>query len=326
MPLTLTDLKLYGSAVMPDDNAVTNIGGAIATSKKADFSDFAGLMQVVSSSAGDTTQTVQVFYRDASGALLNETKTLNGLTPVTYVANIERLLKGVKTGSAGGNIALENQSAERSGTLQNGTLNTVTLDVGASAVDGFYNGMIIRLTGGPGANQINQIIDYVGATKIATLQDIWRGTIPTAATTFRIATGFFFERNPNEISEVRRVFYDASANAPGGGAVDFFDKIFFMNASNAGSLLTAQVVESLDPSGKITFGLDSVVNGTSSNGAGNNRKVAPSGIVFGSTPVDVPGSNLNAGSNIGVWLKLSLADGDAAQKTSYTPQLAGTTV
>ncbi len=324
MSLTLTDLKLYGSASMPDDNTPTNIGGAIALTKKVDFSDINGTVQIVSSSGSDTTQTVQLFYRDITGALLNETRTLNRLTPVLFSAAAERILKGIKSATTNGAVALESQTAVRTGTAQSGAVNTITLDAGASAVDGFYNGNIIRLTGGTGANQINEIVDYSGTTKVAIVQDYWHGSAPDATTTFRISQGFFYDKLPNEILEVRRPFYNSAANAPGGGAVNFYDKVFFLNSSNANALLSAAVTKFADATARVTFGLESIVNGTNSNGAGNNRTVAPSGVAFNSTTSpSFPGVNLNAGSSIGVWLKLALADGDIALKATLTMQLTG---
>lgn len=326
MPLTLTDIKLYGSASMPDDNTPTNIGGAIDRSKKPAFTDFTGTAQLVSSSGGDTTQQVTISYRISTGAIQTEAKTVTGTTPVLYVASIERLLKGVKNATSGGHMAVEAQVAERQATAQAGsTANTLRLDAGASAVNGFYNGMVVRLISGTGAFQLNEVIDYNGSTKDATLRDYWHGSIPDGTTVFRLAKGFFFDRLPFEILEVRRIHYDASSNPLGGGGVNFHDKLFFVNSSNAGALLTATVVESADPSGKMSFGLEAVVNGTGGNGAGNNRTVAPSGITFASTSVLVPGSNLNAGSSIGVWMRLSLAEADAPQKTTVTMQLTGST-
>jgi hypothetical protein len=325
MPLTLTDLKLYGSAQMPDNNTPTNIGGAIALTKKVSFADFVGSAQLVSGSSGDTTQTVQLFYRDPTGALLNETKTVTGTTPVLYMANIDRLMKGIKSATSGGPFALENQTATRQNTAQAGGANgTIILDAGASAVNSFYNGQVIRLISGTGAFQINEIIEYNGTTKVASLRDYWHGSLPDATTVFRVAPGFFFDKLPNEVLEVRRVFYDTSSNALGGGQANFYDKVFFQNASNVNALLTAQVVKAADPSGNVAFGLEATVNGTGDNGA-NNRTVAPAGISFATTPVWVPNSTLNAGSSIGVWLRLQLAEAAPAQKTSVTMQLTGST-
>lgn len=53
------------------------------------------------------------------------------------------------------------------GTAQAGAADTITLDVGASAVDGYYNGMVITITAGTGNGQAGVIYDYDGTTKVA---------------------------------------------------------------------------------------------------------------------------------------------------------------
>jgi len=324
MPIKLSELKWYGSATMPDDDTVLNIGGAIATSKKVMFTDVNGGVQILSSSAGDTTQTVQLFYRDAGGSLLNETKTLSGTTPVVYTATPERLLKAIKSATTAGDVVLEATTVERTGTAQAGAADTITLDAGASAVDNFYNGMIVRLTGGTGSGQIREIVGYVGATKVATVSRPW-GTNPDATSVFRVVKGIYFDLSPAEILEVRRPWYNAAANAPGGGAVDYYEKLFAKNTHGTLTLTSAKVIESADPTAKVTFGLAATVNDTGGNGGGNNRKVAPAGVTFASTDANVPTGQLTATQAIGTWIKLSLLDGDVAIKSTYTPILQGNT-
>jgi hypothetical protein len=308
---------------MPDDETPTAIGGAIATNRKPCFQDLAGLFQAVSSAGGDTTQTVTVSYRTTAGVIASEVKTLTGLTPVAFVANADRLLKALKSATTTGDVAVESQTAERSNTAQVGGLaNQIILDAGASAVDSFFNDYIIRITGGTGVGQIRQIKAYVGATKLATVNWPWT-TQPDGTSTFRISLGMLFDRQPYEITEVRRVFYNAAALAPGAGAVSFYDKLFYVNSSSGFALLAATVSKAAG-STKVSFGLAATINDAGTNGGGNNRTVAPAGITFATTPVAVPGTDLLAGSTIGVWLKLALDDGDAAQKTSVTMQLQGT--
>jgi len=316
---------------MPDDDTPTEIGGAIDTDKKVMFIDIGsadGGMQIVSSDAGDTMDDVEVFYRDATGVLLSENNTLNGQTPDVYAATPERVLKAIKSGSTAGDIALESVTAVRSNTAQAGGANDeIILDAAASAVDGFYNGMVVRLTGGTGQFQIREVVAYTGATKKARVNRIWTAN-PDATTTFKISKGILFEKTPFEILEVRRPFYNASANAPGGGAVAYYEKIFCANTHATLTLTAAKVIESSDPSTKITFAKETVNDGTGTNGVGNNRKVAPSAGVsaFDSADKDVNGLQLDAAETMGVWLKLSLDDGDSAQKTTYTPRLRGNTV
>jgi hypothetical protein len=81
----------------------------------------------------------------------------------------------------------------RSGTAQAGAAGTITLDSSASAVDDFYNGCIVQTTGGTGGgggsgklnNQARVITDYVGSTKIATVEPNWE-TTPDNTTTFKV--------------------------------------------------------------------------------------------------------------------------------------------
>lgn len=322
MSLTRSDLKIYGSAVMPDDDTPTDIGKAIATNRKPCFQDLAGTFQALSSAGGDTTQTVTVSYLDTNGVLQVEVKTLTGTTPVLYTANADRLLKAIKSATSTGDVALESQTATRTGTAQGGSFNSITLDAGASAVDEFFDDYIVRITAGTGSGQIRQIKGYVGATKVATVSWPW-ATTPDGTSQFRISLGMFFDRQPAEITEVRRIHYQASASAPGGGAKNYYDKCFYQNGSNGLALLTATIKKLSDPSGFLSFGLEAIINGTGGNGAGNNRQVAPSGVVFDSADKVVPGTNLFAGSTIGLWMKLALPDGGAAQKTTVTMSLTG---
>jgi hypothetical protein len=327
MPIKLSELKWRGSASMPDDDTPVAIGGAIALDKKAHFQDVNGTVQGVSSAAGDTTQTITVSGRDATGAIVAPVITLNGLTAVTNAQSFERLLKAVKSATTTGDVAIEAQTAERTGTAQAGSADDLTLDTGASGVDGTYDFMVLRLTGGTGSGQIREIIRYTGADKKALVSRPWTVT-PDATSVFRVSKGFYFDKSPDEIMQVRRPFYNAAANAPGGGAVDYHEKLFAKNTHGSLALLSAKVAELADPSASVSFALETTVNGTGTNGGGNNRKVAPSSGIggFDSTEKDVPGTQLTAGQAIGVWLKLSLADGGAALKTTYTPRLKGNTV
>ena len=76
----------------------------------------------------------------------------------------------------------------RTGTAQAGAATTITLDSGASAVDDFYIGCYVNITNNSPANVLGQcrtIIDYVGSTKVATIDSAW-GTNPSVLSTFEI--------------------------------------------------------------------------------------------------------------------------------------------
>lgn len=58
-----------------------------------------------------------------------------------------------------------------------GAAGTITLAVGSSAVDDFYNGQIIAISNGTGAGQVRTVTGYVGTTRVATIDVAWT-TIP----------------------------------------------------------------------------------------------------------------------------------------------------
>lgn len=72
------------------------------------------------------------------------------------------------------------------GTATAGALNSITLAAGASSVNGFYNGMILRITAGTGAGTVALITAYVGSTKVATLLPLSGSVTPTATSAYSI--------------------------------------------------------------------------------------------------------------------------------------------
>lgn len=322
MSIVASDLKWYGSAVMPDDDVTTAIGGAIDTSKKVEWFESQGLHQIISATAD--TQNVTIFYKDFTGTILSEVHALNGTTPVSFTANMERLLKAVKAGTTTGDVAVENQVATRTGTAQAGFVESITLDAGASVTDGFYNGMVIRITSGTGANQIGEIIAYNGTTKVAEVSKAW-AVQPDATSVFRISTGMVFEKTPFEILQVRRPFYAASTDVPGGVDRDYYEKIFFSNRHVSIALTTAQIVEFANVSGLVSFGLPATANDANTNGGGNNRRVAPGGITFDTLTKNVPGGQVTSSTSMGVWLKFHRAAGAPAINTVVVMRGTGQT-
>ena len=330
MSILLSDLLLYGAATIPDDDTLTNIGGAALKSAKYDFTDIGAAMMGLSDNGGDTSQTLQIYYRDAAGNYLSETKTLTGQTGVNFTAVPERLEKGIKSGTTAGNIALVTQTPfydSGSAKIAAAAAQTVTLDAAASAVDQAYRGMILLIKGGTGQYQLRQIVDYIGATKVATLNAVWAVNPSATDSTYAIYQGFFFNKVPNEILQVRRPFIGVIANAAGGADKDYFEKFFYWNNHASLDLTTAQVLLASNPSGLITIGVEGALDGTTGNGPGNNRQVAPAGISFSAGPCNVPNSgSLTHGTACPGWMKLHLPAGTAAQKTTFSLQCQGASV
>lgn len=136
MSIAASELKFYGSAVMPDDDTTSNVGGAIDTAKKVEFTDISpsGLVEMLSSAGGDTTQTVTIYGRNAAGELINEGKTLNGTNVVDFTSTFERILKVVMSATATGTVTIRKDGA--AGDL-------VTLEPGITQVRRpFYNAAV----------------------------------------------------------------------------------------------------------------------------------------------------------------------------------------
>ena len=111
MPISSSDLIQYGAANMPESDAVTT-GGAIDKTIEmlgTDMNSVGGTdkLKVVSDNAGDTTQSVTITGRAASGIIIANVYSLNGLTTVVGTSNFERVLKIVVSGTHVGTITVK---------------------------------------------------------------------------------------------------------------------------------------------------------------------------------------------------------------------------
>lgn len=129
---------------------------------------------------------------------------------------------------------------------------------------------------------------------------------------------------PSGVLTMRRPFYNVTAQATGGSSNVYYEKIFAKNTDSTLSLLAAQVVETANPSSDIAFALANSVN--DSETTVNNLTSPVSVTAFGTTPINVPGTDLAAGAAIGIWLQLTLAAGAAAAKSSVTMELTGNSI
>jgi hypothetical protein len=81
---------------------------------------------------------------------------------------------------------ISGKETDRSGTAQAGSSTTITLDAGASSEDDHYNGLFISITSGTGSGQAaQQITDYVGSTRVATVGGTFSPT-PNGTSVFRV--------------------------------------------------------------------------------------------------------------------------------------------
>ncbi len=124
--------------------------------------------------ASDSPATIASALNDATFSA----QTLNDGS-VLYLTD-KRVIE-IITGSPNSN----NLSSPLTGTATAGGATTITLVVGASTTDSFYNGYEIVLTGGTGVGQKRFITGYVGATLVATVGVAW-DTNPDSTTTYSI--------------------------------------------------------------------------------------------------------------------------------------------
>jgi hypothetical protein len=337
------DVRIYGSANMPDVDGATT-GGAVDFTKKIDFSDIAtGTMDYISSSGSDTAVTLALTGRDATGVIQTETKTLTGTTKVAGAQSFERLLKGVAGGSAAvGVVAAISHTAVVSGhTCQAGSAAPTAASPGLVKLqsgDGAARvlGEILHLTGGTGSGQLLEIVGLpaVYGTDIVAVSAPSFSATPDATTTYDIHTGFLFDMLPNPIAQVRRPFYNAAADAPGGSSRTFYEKVFAVNANASTALTVAAIAKQTDPSaGTLQVALTNALNDTATVA---NRQTAPAtgitAFTSGAAPqsINVPSpQNLPSGNAAadaqGVWLSLLLAAGQAPAKTGFTLRASGQT-
>lgn len=103
---------------------------------------------------------------------------------------------------------------------------------------------------------------------------------------------------------------------------DYYAKCFWKNTHGSLSLLTALVKQNADPAARITHALAGSVNDSATV---TNRITSP-GLTFNDTDKAVPGTDLAAGAAIGAWFNLTLPAADPPNRTTYTSELAGSSV
>jgi len=330
------EIIVYGSATRDYDGTTLNIGGAEDTAHRPVFTDPSSAMEfeAVSESASDTSQTITITGRRAAGAIVSDSFTLNGQTPAQAGSpnTLERLMKGTISGAHTGAVAIMGVTNVTTGTAQGGDDYQITLAAGASAVDDYYKDMIIRTTGGTGANQIRRIISYNGTTKVATVWP-WTGDNPSTDTTYEIAPGMFLDKVPYQVNEVSRQPYDIATPEDGESDITIYSKGFIHNCSQddpAKDYTNAKVSEVAGGlADQCAFALETSHDGSGTNGAGNDRETAPSSGVgsFNSDEKDMANSGvLEPDTAQGIWWAVTLADDDSATNSYYEVKTRGMSV
>lgn len=135
----------------------------------------------VSLTPGDGYGDFTIANGDVSGRKLTVAAQSGITVDVTGYANHVAILD-----TAGSRLLLADEMATtESGTAQAGGASTITLAAGESGTDDAYNGMTVEITGGTGSGQVRHITDYVGSTKVATVDAAWSAN-PDNTSTYKI--------------------------------------------------------------------------------------------------------------------------------------------
>jgi hypothetical protein len=109
MSVASADLVAYHAATQSDVDGVP-VGGAIDPLRRPDFTQPAApdTLEVVSSAAGDTTQTMTVVGRDSQGRVVSQTVTLNGTTavPLGSLGTVQRVLSAELSATCTGTVTV----------------------------------------------------------------------------------------------------------------------------------------------------------------------------------------------------------------------------
>lgn len=369
MSVVISQINFYGSASMPEADSATT-GGALDLTKKPSFFDVPSTMalDVVSSSASDSATKIQITGRDSTGTI--QTPAAITVTGTTLLASsfggqtFQRIIAGVISGGAiaglsgpGGTAAvgdigvLGHTRVVSAHTAQAGSASTsgVTppifkLASGDGATIGALTyaglGLIIRITGGTGANQMRTIAapyasGAYGADVVAVSRD-W-GTIPDATSTYDIAYGMLFDILPNPVTAITRLFATATADVAGGSTRTFYEKVFALNTNSSTAFLGAaiQVLSESPslPSGVLldlglTTGLNDTATVTNRQTAPSNPAsftTQPSAISVPSSPGNLPNGGVAADAQA-CWLRLTVPAGSATYEGAANLQVTGSTV
>jgi hypothetical protein len=132
MAITAADLECWGCGNRPDDDTDT-AGGAIQDDAHAsggivmEFTDIAATDAVEVLSDGADTRTVDVWGRNAAGAIVNEIETLDGTTPQTTTQTYERISK----------VVLSTKDASRTVTVRRATDDATIFTLGPNTLEGW---------------------------------------------------------------------------------------------------------------------------------------------------------------------------------------------
>lgn len=112
MSVSASDIKIYGSANMPEDNSSLS-GGVINSGVRVVFEDIASTDYVrVSGDNTADTGTITIWGRNAAGQIISESRGFSGVGFDTTTVQFERILKMGLDAACVGNITVYDETTE----------------------------------------------------------------------------------------------------------------------------------------------------------------------------------------------------------------------
>lgn len=190
---------------------------------------------------------------------------------------------------------------------------TGTATVNGRAATGATNSEAIVMTG---------TTEKTGATTFERWLDCTLSAVAVGTITIKQGTGGT-TRYTIPIGEVGfSALFKRSAS--GAGILIRYDKIFWKNTHATLTLNSPVITLTADPDARIRVGVHTAINDTATIA---NRVTAPAGVTFvdDSVAQNSPAA-LAASDKLGVWIEENLPANDPAHRTTFTVQLAGTTI
>lgn len=292
-------LLVKAAAAMPEDDE-SLLGGAVDLGASVMFTSAPGRYQLVGSDADDLEVGVELTFLDGTRRVQTQSRVVQGTLPILFAQPVLRLLKATKSGAAEGDIAIEHEVPTHFDFAVSGTDTDVVLQSGAPATDGALVGQVLRVTQGPAAGELCQVIAYDGASRTAVLSKRLSEAL-TSSSKVRIAPGMVFRQDLAEDLAVTRLVYAAAPAAAGGGQRKIYGKLFFVNV---GTTALENPVVSLISGAAWKFGLPAALNDDDDT---PNRLTPPAGITFDTTDQAAP-ATLEADDALGVWTELTIEE------------------
>lgn len=186
-------------------------------------------------------------------------------------AALDAIVDQVWDEAIGGHVVDQSFGAHLQGTVvradqaQAGGASTITLDTSASATDDLYNGLYVTVYSGTGAGQTRQITDYVGSSKVATVDSAWT-TNPASGSRFVLSAGIAGSTPPTAVAIADQVWDEAKSGHVGAGSTGEEIQSHALTSEVAAVETDTQDIQGRLPAALVSGAIDSSVKEVQAGG------------------------------------------------------------